>query len=362
MKNLLIGTILSLVASSQIAIWKDREYAKATFVYQDEIPDKWFTNDSGVVVTERKSIRKPDQTFLTYPEWYLVFAPEEQASFFKTKTSTDFPYLTQLDQFWKSYDILKLKTLKHYPYNEEYHTMIKIIGYSTEVEYKTKAWYETVIGRLTKNKQLSSEDKFYQKFTADYASSLHKKFWYDYDFTSTLKKLWFEEDFFGPQFLRKMERKYIISSELLVKIAYGKLIKFGAHTLYGQSPENTMVVLDQKIPSFQNDLFYVKQDSINPYVYSLPRYTDFMKGAFYVSSKKANFKEIAGNKGLLLITLIGKKDFKIPVKNGKLLFRQSISTDTNIFRYAMVIKVNELSKLLSNAKQEAFNIEHVYDY
>jgi len=75
--------------------------------------------------------RPPDQTYLTYPEWFLVFSPEEYAVFLKTHPSYDFPYFGHIAQFWKGYKAMYDQTVKHhYPFNTGYHVMVMVIGAS----------------------------------------------------------------------------------------------------------------------------------------------------------------------------------------------------------------------------------------
>lgn len=202
MKRLRILTLVALILATGIHFYKNSSASETTIAFREKIPEEWFKNE-GEILTPHKDRRKADQTFLTYPEWFLVFSPEEQAEFFKSKTSTEFKYMDHLDQFWDSYELIK-KPTEHYPYNDEYHTMIGVIGWSTEIEYAAKSWYETVIGRLTQTDEFTQEDCFNADFTDDYTKSLHEVFWYDFDFQSRLKSLWSETDFWGSNFHRSL--------------------------------------------------------------------------------------------------------------------------------------------------------------
>src|ERR1700753_1975539 len=54
-------------------------------------------------VTPKEHCRAPDQTFLTYPEWFLVFGPAEYAEYLQHRTATGFPFMTHVFQAWESY-------------------------------------------------------------------------------------------------------------------------------------------------------------------------------------------------------------------------------------------------------------------
>jgi hypothetical protein len=93
--------------------------------------------------------RTPDQTFLTFPEWFLVFSPAEYADMLGEDQPADaFPFFGHIAQFWKAYARV-IGATRAYPFNGEYHTMIVVIGVSTTVEYALKGAYETLFGRLS---------------------------------------------------------------------------------------------------------------------------------------------------------------------------------------------------------------------
>ncbi len=363
MKRLRILTVIALALACGIHFYKQFYGEKVTMAYYEEIPDEWFANE-GEILTPRKDRRKADQTFLTYPEWFLVFSPEEQAEFFKTKTSSEFKYVDHLDQFWDSYELIKKPIAGRYKYNDEYHLMIKIIGHSTDLEYGAKSWYETVIGRLSQTSEMTAEDRFDAKFTDDYARSLHEVFWYDFDFKSRLKSLWTETDFWGANMHRKLERRYFLTSELIFKMLYAEVIKFGAHTMYGQAPSTTGVVVDRVSPNMKADstieVVEIRQDGTG--ILRIPRYTAFKETAGRMAAEGVNFSEVAGNKSLIMLTLLVPKNKRISHDDVRLLFSQKISTDESLKRIALVTPVGKLAEMLRYFRQKGIRVEHVYDY
>ena len=71
--------------------------------------------------------RTPDQTFLTYPEWFLVHSPAEYAEYVKDRTPTRFPFIGHTCQFWQGYGAVN-RAIKEYPFNFGYHVMVMVIG------------------------------------------------------------------------------------------------------------------------------------------------------------------------------------------------------------------------------------------
>src|SRR5690242_19631596 len=148
MKRLYILTLVTLTVA--VVVFVSKRNAPTTVAVKDGlvVPTEWLAINPAPLTPEGDR-RPPDQTFLTFPEWFLVFSPEEQADYFEHSTSTTFPFMTHTDQIWDSYAIVNDQIKDNFPPNGGYHLMIWVIGVSSSVEYAVKAWYETVVGRLT---------------------------------------------------------------------------------------------------------------------------------------------------------------------------------------------------------------------
>ncbi|MFC6518551.1 D-arabinono-1,4-lactone oxidase [Undibacterium arcticum] len=86
--------------------------------------------------------RDEAQTYLTLPEWFLVYSPDEYARFLKTKAPSAFPYFGSIAQFWGYYRDAYTATKDRYPFNWGYHVMVFVIGSSYTVENAIKGIYE----------------------------------------------------------------------------------------------------------------------------------------------------------------------------------------------------------------------------
>ena len=344
MKRLRILTLCTIILSSLIFFYQKR---KPTTIANGEglvIKKEWLSTNKNPI-TPKNDIRPADQTFLTFPEWYLVFSPEEQANYFKKQTATSFPFMSHTRQIWESYHIVNNQIKGNFPPNKGYHFMIWVIGTSASIEYSIKAWYEIIVGRITDTYIIKTdEDKFNAKFTEDYVNFIKDRPWYEFDFKSRLKNLWTESTFIGNNLFRKMERKYILTSELLVKWGYGKLIGLGTKQVYEEALPSTSVVLaDGKI--------------IN-----LPRYNKFNQAITELSKQGKSFKEIAGNNSAILLTVLVPTNKQMDFENTQTVFTQPISSDTSNQRIALTIPVGKLNGLLIQLDKEKIKIEHIFDY
>jgi hypothetical protein len=212
MRRLLLFTFISSsLAVLTFFVQKSNTYADAEGVL---IPKEW--------TAKNENPKTPSQ----YRRRYLVFSPKEQADYFMQSTATSFPYMRQNAQIWDIHKIVKTYTdTSHtaYKYNGEYQLMINVINTSSSAEYITKAWYERVVGRITDTRTVETdEDRFTARYTQDYVAFINDNFWYEFDFKARLKSLWSETSFFDRHFLRKMERKYYLTSELFVKWGYAR--------------------------------------------------------------------------------------------------------------------------------------------
>lgn len=344
MKRLRILTLCTIIVSSLIFFYQKRI---PTTIANGEglvIKKEWLVSNKNPI-TPKNDVRPADQTFLTFPEWYLVFSPEEQANYFKKQTATSFPFMSHTRQIWESYHIVNNQIKGNFPPNDGYHFMIWVIGTSASIEYSIKAWYETIVGRITDTyTPKTDEDKFNAKFTDDYVKFIKDRPWYEFDFKSRLKNLWTESSFIGDNFFRKIERKYILTSELIVKWGYGKLIGLGTKQVYEEALPTTAVVL--------------ADDTI----INLPRYDKFNQAITELSKHGKSFKEIAGNNSAILLTVLMPTNKQMKFENTQTVFTQPISSDTSNQRIALAIPVGQLNGLLTQLYQENIKIEHIFDY
>lgn len=296
--------------------------------------------------------RTEDQTFLTYPEWFLVYSPEEYAEHLEAhRPPSTFPYFGHVGQFWGAYRAIWRETSDRYAFNGEYHTMIGVIGVSTTVEYGLRGTYEKLIGRLTElaGGVDTAEDRLAAEVARDYVRFLDLEPWYKYDYRARLKQVW-RAPWFGRGMLRKWERKYALTTEYGAKAIYGWLIGKATGASFA-APKPTTVVAIQRRGSGATELA------------TLPRYTPFTEAATALANDGARFVEIAGNRGVILVTLRTPVAWRAPdAWPYRVLFEQPILTRPEEQRVALVVPVAELGAALGEMSRAPLVVEHVYDY
>lgn len=344
MRRLLILTLCSTSLALALGMW--RMQAPATLLPADgqHVPAEWL-KEARKALTPLADRRPPDQTFLTYPEWFLVFSPAEQADYFQQHTATTFPYVTHTRQIWESYRAVVNEMGDAFPPNPGYHLMIWVIGVSSTVEYLVKSGYEAVVGRLTDTSQsLSAEDQLNAAEMQRYVAFIKDRPWYEFDFSTSLTRLWRDTPFWGSYPIRKLERRYWLTSEWIVKYGYGKLIGVGTGQVY-EAALPTTVVLNQ-------------QDSLQQF----PRYDRFVGAANAHINNGGSFHEIAGNSTVILVCVVVDEKTAFQPSRARLLFQQPVPTMPGQFRVLWGIPVQELHILLQEAGAAGIAIEHIFDF
>ena len=309
--------------------------------------------------------RGEDQTFLTFPEWYLVYSPAEYAVFVRDRAPSEFPYWGHVSQLWHSYGAV-IDATRRYEFNAEYHVMIVVISVSTTIEYAMRSAYETLIGRvgeLFSPAEGTPEDEYAARVAQDYVEFIRVRPWYEFDFTSRLLGLWRDTPVIGPGLLRKWERRYALTTEYAVKAVYGWLLGLGTQSTYGAESPVTVVVLN-RAPAETNDIKTLRGLDDGRWLGTLPRYDAFKDHALAVARTGIEFQEIAGNgtAAPLLVSIIVPAGWQAKPELATVLFEQTIITEPGRRRVVLVVTVATFSGLLRFIDVPGVELEHVYDY
>src|SRR5437667_5153999 len=170
--------------------------------------------------------RKLNNTFFTFPEWYIVYSFEDFGRFLNRSSESHFNYLGHIFGFWRSFCTIN-RAVPATESRTEVKTMIYIIGVSYSIEYAIKGIYENTIGRVfewIRGETRTPQDDFARAVLQDYAAFLYTVPWYKYPFREKL------DGFMAisvptPSKARTIERGFTIGSEYFIKIGYATLIQ-----------------------------------------------------------------------------------------------------------------------------------------
>ncbi len=313
--------------------------------------------------------RPAEQTYLTVPEWFLVFSPEEYASYLGSGAApSEFPFWGHIRQFWRSYAAVSAASAEHYPINWGYHVMVLVIGTSTTLEYGLKSAYEILIGRLaelTRRGPAVAEERLAAEVARDYVSFILTAPWYEFDFAARLEELWRTTPWWGADPVRKWERRYVLTSEYAAKAAYAWLI--GTLTRLGYAPPSPhTAVIVRDMPAVATRLLpqleVLREDGAGRSLIRVPRYAPFASHARKLAQLGAEFENIAGNRGAILVSVLHRDADLAQRYAARTLYTQPILTRTGVSRLVLVIEVPELATTLRDLERAGVEIEHIYDY
>jgi hypothetical protein len=324
-------------------------------------------------ITPLEHRRGEDQTYLTFPEWYLVHSPAEFAQHQAAgRNPGEFAWGGHIGQFWQGYRAVTHET-RDYPFNGGYHLMVSVIGASTTVEYGLRAAYESTVGRLawaSRRGAATAEELLGARVAQAYVDFIRVEPWYLFDFIAPLEQLWFDTPMDGADLLRKWERRFVLTTEYVVKAGYAWLIKLGTQSVYEAAKPVTAVVLNQPPPEpLPAGLTEWRLLDANPpgaaqgaVLGTVPRYRAFMSYAQALAAQGLEFQEVAGNSGVIVISVIDRSDAPPAAPPLRTVFVQPILTQQGSERRVMAVPIAQLATQLRRWQAAGVQVEHVYDY
>jgi len=201
------------------------------------------------------------------------------------------------------------------------------------------------------------------KVASDYVDFIRVQPWYEFNFGQRLRELWTQTGWWGPDALRKWERKFVLSTEYGIKMLYARLIRLATQNVYEAPMSVTAVVTrttplpDPKLPEMK--ILQVLSDGRA--LVTVPRYEAFTVYAQALAARGVYFEEIAGNRNIILVTLFAPRDWEAPLETPT-LFAQPILTRADRQRVALLVPVRNLTYQLRLWQAAGLQVEHIFDY
>lgn len=311
--------------------------------------------------------RDEELTYLTFPEWFIVYVSQDYGEFLEGQKPSGFPYFSAVWDFWSSYCGVTQTTTSRYPMNWTGHTMIYVIGVSHSAEYIVKGLYENTIGRLFEFLAFghrTEEDKFAQKVAAEYGTFLNTTPWYEFPFSEKLTGLWRETGLAGDGLARKWERKVVLSIEYAMKAAYGWVIKTATGASYAPAATTIYMVVgpaSETALTFDKRVQIIERFTGQRYLVRLPRYDAFSEITAAWAARGVSIIEIAGNDEIL-VTALMREGAKFTAPGAAPILSMTVATRPGRERRGFGVDVKEFSKVLAAIARAGGQFEHAYDY
>ena len=304
-------------------------------------------------------------TYLTLPEWLIVYSGDEYGQFIARQNPSGFPYLRSATQYWSGYRAVCGITKREYPFETGYHVMLGVIGASFTAENIMKGLYEGTIGRVTEwlATRDTPEDAYAVRTAQEYGMFMHTTPWYEFPFGAKLAGLWRQTPAWGPHMLRKWERRFFLTAEYGSKAVYGWLI--GAATGAAYAPEDLRIHawIEDVPPAVFADgrVQSIRRVGETGHIVTMPRYEAFTQTALALRAQGVRFVNIAGNDEIL-VTAIGPGGRATDIAPARVAARTPLATDPARVRLALRVPVASLHDVIARLTAEGMAIEHLYDY
>jgi hypothetical protein len=318
-------------------------------------------------LAQTKQWRRPEaDSFLTYPEWYIVYTSQDYARYLQFNTASGFRYFASAFGFWTSYCDMNKYVAARYPFSKDAHITNYVIGLSHSAEFILRGIYENTVGRLTElfgPGTATAEERFAQAYWADYGKFLNTTPWYEYPYADRQRELADRVAREGPGGVRKWERRFALWTELGIKGAYAKAIAGGTKAAFAPVVPTTVAVVERMPPDILTQFPNVKllAQSGNTSLVSFPRYAPFTQIVQRMAESSAVFTEIAGNRNVL-VTAAAKPGTRIPDRSAREIFRSDMLAGDGGSRVGLAVPVEMLLDVVREFRRQGQPIEHVYDY
>lgn len=309
--------------------------------------------------------RAEDLTFLTLPEWYIVYSTDEYAAFIADNPPSQFPHLKAVGQYWQSYYEVCGIVRGKYPPNGGHQFALGFIGVSFTAENMLKGVYEGTIGRFAEwtSSQPTEEEVYATQVAKEYGDFLHMTPWYFFPFGDKLQDLWTETDLWGPGPIRKWERKLSLTTEYGLKALYAGLTKFGAEATYGGPDVSKIYAVTEGLTNemLSSDLELIKEIDGSRQLIRMTRFEVFTQVVPDLTDNGLSFIEIAGNDEIL-VTVFASRSEEYSLAHGEYLFNLPILTNPDLTRVAVKVRLENLRLFLDELEKSPSKLEHLYDY
>ena len=306
--------------------------------------------------------RRPEaQTWLTYPEWYIVYSAETFGRFLDRAPPSDFSYVRQVRGFWDGLCAVN-RAAAGSSEASDYKVMLYTIGVSFTAEMLVKGLYEKTVGRLSLwlSGWPSADDRHAAAVQQRYGAFMHQTPWYAFPFGEALAGLWrTSEDEYD---LRHWERRFGLSLEYGGKAIYAGLIGWLSGATLGRD-ELTLRLVARGDPAVlaATGLRPLARLDGGLIAAEAPRYERFTQLMLGLAATPVELVEIAGNDDVFVTRRLPHAAARPPAE-APALIAMPLDDRPGWHRVGVTVKVERLLPLIRAARRAGGEVEHVYDY
>lgn len=309
--------------------------------------------------------RPEDQTWLTVPEWYIVYSADELGAHLANHQPSSFPFFASIGQFWDLYGEVSKATSVRYERNWGYHGMIWVIGTSYTVEYVVKGLWEGSVGALTEwwagsAPNTNPEEQFIAQLAVDYGAFIHHTPWYAFPWWQKKADL---AKVPRTRSVRGEERRFVTWVELIGKGLWGDAMGSASQGVYGAEATHMLAwvrATDVDL-SAVDGVSVVEELGEGDLLLEIPRYEPFTTAVPALARRGVEFVEIAGNQRLV-ITVKADNGWDLHRLYGHEVTSWPILTEPGKQLVVLEVPVGDLHEVLPGIEAAGGELHHLYDY
>ncbi|MER8477845.1 hypothetical protein [Mesorhizobium sp. M1163] len=317
------------------------------------------------VLAEIPGYQRPEEsTFLTYPEWAIVYAAREYAGFVDKNQPSGFPYLSYIGRFWQDYAMV-VRASSAYKFNLDNHQMVVIIGTSHTIEHAIQWAYENTVGRITEATagKRTAVDIYQAEVAADYAGFLDQVPWYQFPYAEKRAGLFAVQPAADDSAVRTSERKLAFGLAYTIKQGYADLIKSALAATTDPALLDIHVWAKgpvSEVTRNEPDTLLERDLGADGTVFVTRRYQVFTDMIPRLIGKGVSFVEIGGNDEIM-VTMLSNDEINVP-QGARTLFSYPLPAEPSTRRTGLTVAVRKLHLVLPALMTAGARLEHVYDY
>jgi hypothetical protein len=315
------------------------------------------------LVDDKAWQREEARTWLTYPEWHIVYSAESFGRFLERNPPSGYSYLRDIRGFWSSYCAVNRASAASGGADGGTRVMLYTIGLSFSAELLAKGFYENTVGRVFEwlGGSDSADDRYATQVQRRYGAFMHETPWYEFPFGRAFSGLWNTTE--PKRKVRHWERRLALSAEYGVKAGYASLIGSASGASLGRDERTLRFVAKgdpEQIERVDGRLKPVGKVGAGNILVEAPRYAQFTDLLAKLSQSPVQLVEISGNDDIFVTALVPIKTK--PLTGATRLMAMSLPDRPGWQRVGLSTRVTALLPLLRSIRSSGGEIEHVYDY
>jgi hypothetical protein len=312
-------------------------------------------------ITDKAWQRDESRTWLTYPEWHIVYSAESFGAFLaRGNPPSGYHYLRDIRGFWSGYCAMNQAAAGRA--DTDARVMLYTIGLSYSAELLVKALYENTLGRIGElGGWNSADDRYAARVQQRYGAFMHETPWYEFPFGEAFSGLWKTSE--PHHKFRHWERRIALSGEYGVKTGYAKFIGWASGASLGRDERTLRFVIrgnGKAIAAVDPRFRVIGPAGKDLTLVEAPRYEEFTDLLSKLARTPIELVEISGNDDIYLTLLMPPgKEAPGPAVH---LLTTPLDDPPSWQRIGISTKVPDLLRIMNLTRQSGVRVEHVYDY